>query len=112
MILTPFYGFRLSNRKEIAAGRFESVNHAICFFNHYFDGEKYEIFRMLDKTFDDMFGTSGKGNISEYASDFLKKKYKASKVYNAPIDSIICLKLIEQHSTSAEKVKKPRKKKV
>lgn len=110
MTLTPFYGFKLSNRKEIAAGRFESVNHAICFYNHYFDGEKYEIFKMLDSTFDDMFGASGKGNISEYAADFLKKKYKANKTYSAPLDSIICLKLVEKENASS--IKKTRKKKV
>lgn len=104
-VRTPYYAMNLNDRKVFAAGRFETIQHAICFFNSYFDGDRYDLVKMIDESFMNMFEYSPKksASITDYADEFLKKNFKASKTYYAPIGSIICTKLCTKESMSSTK---------
>ncbi len=88
-----YYATNLVNRKHCACGKFDSLNHAIAFFNDYFNGDRYDICVMISSVFDQLFKSSAI-DITAESEYFYKKHFSKNKTYNPPNGSIIGTKLV------------------
>ena len=88
-----YYATNLVNRKKCACGEFDSLNHAIAFFNDYFNGDRYDICVMISSVFEHLYKSSAI-DITKESELFYKKRFSKNKTYIPPAGSIIGTKLV------------------
>lgn len=88
-----YYAINLVNRKKYACGEFDSLNHAIAFFNDYFNGDRYDICIMISSVFEYLYKSSAI-DITSASEYFYKKHFSKNKTYIPPLGSIIGTKLV------------------